>query len=123
MKSHWNWKDARSNTALHIAAQEGNLEVCRRLLFAGALVRARNVDGHTPADLANGKHNEVFKFLRNLQNINTMRGGTGDAVKEALADNRSIVKVDWYTIPLDGGAGTVGILHSLLSITVDGKGR
>jgi len=50
----------------------------------------------------------------------TMLVGTGDALDAALEDKRTVVKVDWYTIPLAGLAGQLGVVHSLLSITVDG---
>jgi len=40
------------NTALHLAASNRHMEVVRLLVAKGANVKAKNVDGQYPADLA-----------------------------------------------------------------------
>uniref|UniRef100_A0A7S4PWL7 Fungal lipase-type domain-containing protein n=1 Tax=Alexandrium monilatum TaxID=311494 RepID=A0A7S4PWL7_9DINO len=120
---HWHRKGGCGNTALHVAAREGHLDACRRLVLAGAPPRTLNASGSSPVDLARqGGHADVFDFLTSRQNATTVRGGTGDALLQALADPRPVVKVDWYTMPLPGAVGRVGAVHSLLAVVVDETG-
>jgi len=112
-------KNLNCDTPLHLAAREGHLDVCRVLVNAGALTKAKNNQKLTPADLASQQeHTAVYSFLESRQNLTTVRGGTGDALPAALEDTRPITKVDWYKIDLPGFAGRVGAIHSLLAITV-----
>jgi len=116
---HWHRQNLEGNQLLHIAAEDGHLEACRNLVQAGALIKAKNQLGETPAELARAQgHEGVCELLDGTQNITTVRGGTGDALEEALADDRPVVQVDWYSIALPGIAGTAGAFHSLLAITV-----
>merc|ERR1712224_1041442 len=45
-------RDADGNTALHVAAIGGHLEICRLLVRAGACAKMKNRDFQTPVDLA-----------------------------------------------------------------------
>eukprot|EP00746_Dinoflagellata_sp_MGD_P168435 gnl/MRDRNA2_/MRDRNA2_99913_c0_seq1.p1 gnl/MRDRNA2_/MRDRNA2_99913_c0~~gnl/MRDRNA2_/MRDRNA2_99913_c0_seq1.p1 ORF type:complete len:794 (-),score=131.63 gnl/MRDRNA2_/MRDRNA2_99913_c0_seq1:218-2386(-) len=117
-----NQKSPIGNSPLHFAARQGDLHLCQRLVDAGALIKAKNAAGQTPIQLAHlGQHDDVLQFLQSRQVITTVRGGTGDALAQALDDDRRVIRVGWYTIPLDGGAGTLGISHSLLKVTVEGE--
>lgn len=104
---------------LHVAAANGHLDLCEILIDAGSLLRAKNLKGQTPAAMALAKgHEDVHRFLLRKRNIETVRGGTGDAVEIALKDERPVVEVEWYNISIPGIAGKVGAFHSLLAITV-----
>ena len=48
------------NTPLHIAVQNGNIEIVKTLLESGYTVDARNVGGHSPLDLAVISNNDVI---------------------------------------------------------------
>ena len=58
--------DNYKNTALHIACEEGNHEVVKMLLNAGANRSMQNKDEKTPVELAKP---ELLRLFRNL-NIN-----------------------------------------------------
>jgi ankyrin repeat protein len=52
-------------TALHIAAGDGQVELVRLLLAAGADPAARNAEGRTPADVAaKANHADAAALLR-----------------------------------------------------------
>lgn len=107
------------NTPLHVAASCGRLHLCQRLVNAGALVRMRNTHRKRPEDLAKeGGHTTVAYWLQGKVSISTVRGGCGDAWHMALQDPRTPFHVEWYTMPMEGAAGFVGIKHSLLRIIV-----
>jgi len=36
-----------------------------------------------------------------------------------VEDKRSVAKVEWFTVPLVGAAGWVGVMHSFLTVTVE----
>ena len=69
-------------TALHVAAQEGNLEIARLLLDAGANVEAKTrIGGYTPLHLASGSaHTAVVSALlgagANIGAVTTTTGVT-----------------------------------------------
>ena len=58
--------DNYKNTALHIACEEGNPEVVKMLLNAGANMSMQNKDEKTPVELAKP---DLLRLFRNL-NIN-----------------------------------------------------
>jgi len=112
-------KDENGDTALHIAAREGDLETCCSLVRLGALIKTKNWMGQTPETLAQqGHHITVCRFFNRFENVTTTRGGLGDALADALADTRPITRVEWHMIPLPGFAGYLGGIHSLLAVTV-----
>lgn len=112
-KDHW------QETPLHVAAREGYRSICEVLVTCGALVNARNGRSQTALDLARkARHEDVVAFLSSCQNITTIRGGTGDAWEQAIADDRPVVGVEWYTIAMPGLPGLLGAFHSLLAVTV-----
>jgi len=114
-----NFKNERLDTPLHLAAKSGHLSICQRLVCAGALVNVKNKDRLMPIDLARGgEHTDVVDFLGTRLNPFTIVGGTGDAVAIALADDRPVIRVEWYTIPLPRFYGSIGAKHSLLAIMV-----
>lgn len=61
-----NAMDNYKNTALHIACEEGNPEVVKMLLNAGANISIQNKDEKTPVELAKP---DLLRLFRNL-NIN-----------------------------------------------------
>mmetsp|Transcript_64053 Transcript_64053/g.152766 ORF Transcript_64053/g.152766 Transcript_64053/m.152766 type:complete len:690 (+) Transcript_64053:76-2145(+) len=107
------------DTALHIAAREGDLDACKWLVSLGALIKTKNRLGQTPEALAQKAHHmQLFRFFCRLENLTTTRGGLGDALGAALSDKRPITRVEWHMIPLPGVAGYLGGIHSLLAVTV-----
>eukprot|EP00927_Polykrikos_kofoidii_P061209 TRINITY_DN56075_c0_g1_i1.p1 TRINITY_DN56075_c0_g1~~TRINITY_DN56075_c0_g1_i1.p1 ORF type:complete len:870 (-),score=146.02 TRINITY_DN56075_c0_g1_i1:314-2890(-) len=116
-------RNANNETPLHVAAQEGHLDVCEELLQAGALVKVKNGKKSTPQDLAEqGGHSEIVRCLSARTSLSSVRGGSGDAVWQALADTRPVIKVEWYTMRISGITGAIGTCHSLLSVTVGRSG-
>jgi len=112
-------KNICSETPLHVAAREGHLDVCQVLVGAGALTKVKNNRRMTPTELAQLRgHQAVVSFLESRENMTTVRGGTGDALEEAMQETRPIKKVEWFKIALPGFAGRVGAYHSLLTVTV-----
>lgn len=108
-----------NDTPLHIAARHGHGEVCAYLVAAGALVRAKNRQSRTPADEArcNG-HVDVVALLESRHGLAITRVGMGDALEQALRDERPVSGVQWYTIALPGIVGDFGGCHSVLAVTV-----
>ncbi|MDR0328492.1 MAG: ankyrin repeat domain-containing protein [Planctomycetaceae bacterium] len=51
------------NTPLHIAIQNGNMDIINILLSDGCDLSARNADGQTPLDLATAMNNEQIVRL------------------------------------------------------------
>lgn len=62
LKKHVNEKTNDLWTALHYAAENGNIEIAQKLLEAGADIDARNKKGETPIMLAY-KHFQMVQFL------------------------------------------------------------
>eukprot|EP00928_Gymnodinium_smaydae_P053615 TRINITY_DN37563_c0_g1_i1.p1 TRINITY_DN37563_c0_g1~~TRINITY_DN37563_c0_g1_i1.p1 ORF type:complete len:483 (+),score=47.29 TRINITY_DN37563_c0_g1_i1:131-1579(+) len=114
-----NRKVEGSDTPLHLAARDGHLSICQRLVRAGALVNVKNRGRNMPIDLARvNEHSDVVEFLNTRSNPFTIVGGTGDALESALKDERPILRVEWYTIPLPRFYGSIGATHSLLAVMV-----
>jgi len=89
------------------------------------LPASRDCAGKTASDIASElqseKAREEMKLLfLNYQNFATTRGGLGDAFRTAIADNRPVVEVEWYTLPLPVLVA-VGGRHSLIKIFVKGQ--
>lgn len=60
--------DSRNNdgqTPLHLACQEGHLDVVRILISYGASLQLRDNEGRTPLDSAAG-HEHVLEYLASL---------------------------------------------------------
>lgn len=80
-------RDNEHNTALHYAALQGDVEVCRLLIDGGAQLAEYNANGHTPIDLAaRGGHAEATDCLLNCWtaqggNASTLLNGFLEAVK------------------------------------------
>ena len=58
-----NAADDHKNTALHIACEEGNPEVVKLLLNAGADRSMQNKDEKTPFELAKPEHLRIFRNI------------------------------------------------------------
>jgi len=118
------WKaEMTGNTLLHLAAQAGQLMVCRYLIEELDMpIRELNGNKKEPRDLA--QNNDVKDYLSSTYNLTQTRFGQGDAVQEALASKGQVVEVTWYTRPLrDWWAGKLlGGKHSFLVIEVDNAG-
>eukprot|EP00118_Oscarella_pearsei_P015566 m.140818 g.140818 ORF g.140818 m.140818 type:complete len:101 (+) comp38329_c0_seq2:739-1041(+) len=57
-------KDGHSMSALHLAASNGHLNVCKLLLDSGACLEDQDFEGSHPLHLASkGGHSETFTFL------------------------------------------------------------
>jgi ankyrin repeat protein len=52
MGANVNTRDQDGYTPLHLASSDGNVNVVRVLLDAGAIVDATNIDGYTPLHYA-----------------------------------------------------------------------
>lgn len=116
--------NVNEDTALHLAAEGGHLKICRSLIDAGALIKAKNKLQDKPVDLAYARgHMDVVEDFQARENLTTIRGGTGDALYDALEDTRPVVGVEWYTIAMPGVVGLVGGIHSLLAVTVGRAGE
>ena len=114
--------ESKGETVLHAAAKAGELRVCQRLVRLGVRLKPTFRVGwssYTPEDLARSNgHSDVENFLQSRSNLQTVRGGTGDAFEAAMGDDRPITALTWHTIPLPGAAGAIGAFHSLLQVTV-----
>jgi hypothetical protein len=77
-RANVNAQNNRGETPLHVAAQAGNLDVCRLLhKFQGDLEIRRNVDKRRPEDVASHfGHHTVFEFL---ESIRLRDGGSGSS--------------------------------------------
>uniref|UniRef100_A0A7S1F8A6 Fungal lipase-type domain-containing protein n=1 Tax=Noctiluca scintillans TaxID=2966 RepID=A0A7S1F8A6_NOCSC len=113
-----NARTAANETPLHFAARGGHLEICQELVQAGALIRGKNRRRKTAEQLASRSgHSEVAQYLRACTRGGT-HGGTGDALTEARADSRPVVKVEWHTMGIRGTSRILGVRHSLLVVMV-----
>ena len=122
------------NLPLHLAAQFGQVEVCKILLTLGAPPDALNKNKQTALNIAlqeaqrahSGPGRDRFatiaQTLEEVKNPFTTRVGNGLAKAEAREDLGIIVDAEWYTIMLPGPAGAIGARHSLLKITVETPG-
>jgi ankyrin repeat protein len=73
-----NQVDARGTTALHWAAVCNRLEICTRLLQAGARRDARDAAGNTPADYAREKgYVSCFNLLEGQELVSAARQAAG----------------------------------------------
>lgn len=111
---------ARGVFPLHVAAKAGHLDVCKKLVCAGASIRRKNQGRERPSQLAlQHGHQEVHDFFSSMRRkINVGLCGIGDAFEAAMSDLRPVIGVRWYTVGLQGLFGQFGASHSLLAITV-----
>ena len=66
-KTNVNFRDYDRRTALHVAASEGHLDVCRFLVSRGSKVNRSDRWGGSPLDDAHRhRHGDVVQFLRDL---------------------------------------------------------
>ena len=113
------WRDAKGNSWLHLAADEGHLEACEALVDqVGLPLREKNKAGNEPLTLA--KNRAVDRCLRSRMHVRETRFGHGNAFEEMEQDERQVSEVAWYTVPLPGMGGYLGGLHSFLVVTVSG---
>mmetsp|Transcript_34492 Transcript_34492/g.77323 ORF Transcript_34492/g.77323 Transcript_34492/m.77323 type:complete len:565 (+) Transcript_34492:97-1791(+) len=107
-------------TLLHMAASDGHLALCTRLVEQGAMVRVPDGSGRTPSELALlHRHIAVFNFLVRSEIKADLSAGLESAALSALCDERAVVKAEWYTLSLPGFLGQAGALHSLVAVTVE----
>eukprot|EP00933_Yihiella_yeosuensis_P031992 TRINITY_DN25578_c0_g1_i1.p1 TRINITY_DN25578_c0_g1~~TRINITY_DN25578_c0_g1_i1.p1 ORF type:complete len:884 (-),score=129.52 TRINITY_DN25578_c0_g1_i1:277-2928(-) len=107
------------SSLLHLAAKGGFQELAELLLHSGSAPYARDFRGKTAVDIAlKHGHKGLAEVLRSRLHFGMTRGGMGDALEDALQDKRRVVKLEWYTIPLEGLFKRVGGKHSLLVATV-----
>ncbi|CUE58677.1 GPI-anchored surface protein, putative [Bodo saltans] len=80
-RANVNAQNNRGETPLHVAAQAGNLDVCRLLhKFQGDLDIRRTVDKRRPEDVAQHfGHNSVFEFLESIRLRDGGGGGSGNS--------------------------------------------
>ena len=73
-----------TNTPLHIAIQNGNIEIIKTLLASGCALDARNADGLTPLDLAIATNNtEIVQLLLEHQNKVHTSNTSGQAISSS----------------------------------------
>ena len=95
-----NFKDLHANTALHLAAQNGQIKVAQHLIDAGADVNAPNAHKHIPLHLAaqNG-HLALSKLLvesgTNLD-YKDLIGKISKIVLKSSQMSPMILKIDKY---------------------------
>lgn len=112
------------NSLLHLAAKAGHRELVELLIKSGSLPQARNFNGEMASELARKSgHRGLHSFLDSCLGPTAIRGGLGDALEEALADERRICKVEWFTIPMEGILYRLGGNHSILVVTVPSNGQ
>lgn len=61
--------DSQGRTALHVACKQGNLEIVKLLISAGASITHKDELGHVPFYYLNLKQNDNFKFDKNYEEI------------------------------------------------------
>eukprot|EP00931_Biecheleriopsis_adriatica_P115281 TRINITY_DN91093_c0_g1_i1.p1 TRINITY_DN91093_c0_g1~~TRINITY_DN91093_c0_g1_i1.p1 ORF type:complete len:839 (+),score=136.30 TRINITY_DN91093_c0_g1_i1:59-2575(+) len=107
------------STLLHLAAKAGHEQFVSFLLKVGILPHLRDSKGLTAQEVAkkNGKRKLAASMSASL-NMATVRGGLGDALEEALADERRVIRMEWYTMPLTGILKAMGGKHSIVVVTV-----
>eukprot|EP00931_Biecheleriopsis_adriatica_P069393 TRINITY_DN43249_c0_g1_i1.p1 TRINITY_DN43249_c0_g1~~TRINITY_DN43249_c0_g1_i1.p1 ORF type:complete len:862 (+),score=171.86 TRINITY_DN43249_c0_g1_i1:23-2587(+) len=107
------------SSLLHLAAKAGNIRLVELLVKSGSRLHQHDHKGHTAADVARQcSHCGLADALQRLTALTAVRGGLGDALEEALQDNRRVVGVEWYVIRLEGFVRVLGGKHSLLAVTV-----
>ena len=105
---------SEGSTWLHLAAKYGSPRACRALRDAGAALARRNRQKKRPCDLAAESGHEALARELQPSTLET-RGGTGNAMPDALACEDPIKEVTWWTLPLPS-IGTIGGRHSMLKI-------
>ncbi|CAK9113985.1 unnamed protein product [Durusdinium trenchii] len=107
------------NELLHAAAMAGNREVCEILVNNGRPICVKDQFGQTPEERATMTgHHTLASWFRQHYRLGSTRGGSGAAYHEAMQDERAVVKVEWHQIKLNGAPRMLGLIHSLLAITV-----
>ncbi|MCT4635158.1 MAG: ankyrin repeat domain-containing protein [Rickettsiales bacterium] len=67
-------KDNNGETLLHVAARQGNIELCEALLDKGADVSIKNNDGKRPQDVAKERPQRTFReWISNLVGISDIK--------------------------------------------------
>jgi len=79
---------SNANTPLHLAVQNGNIEIVKTLLARGYNLNARNVDGLTPLDLAIATNNTAIAQLL-LEHENRVHTANKDG--QAIPSSTGIV--------------------------------
>ena len=107
---------------LHYAAELGKTELCMVLVRAG-VARCKDKEGRYPYHVARNKgHDEAADYLENTRNVFGQGAGRGNALDQALADQRAVIQVLWYGYPLGGGAASkLGAYHSIIRIVLEGS--
>lgn len=88
--------------------------------FFGAWHLSRGVVDLRPwmLETVEGMYHNVEKF-KECRSISTTRCGVGDAFDEVERDTRPVQSIEWFILPVAGIAGTLGVRHSVLCVTVD----
>lgn len=89
-----NFQDKRKYTALHFAANKGNIEMIKLFVKHGADINAKNISGDTPLMLCpKSSSKEIFMFF--------MKHGADPYIKNKLGVSAfDIFKHDYYIIEL-----------------------
>ena len=83
----WSVQDVNNNTPLHAATYNGDVEIIKALLYAGAHINAQNDDGKTPIDFAREQgHEDLAQMLeQSVQLFKAAENGDVKQVKQLLA--------------------------------------
>lgn len=102
-----------------MAAKAGHEQFFQFLLKAGILRHLKDSSGLTADDVAKRCGHE---HLAKSSNVEAVRGGLGDALEDALEDDRRVTRMDWYVVPRQGLLKAFGATRSIVVVTVCGGG-
>lgn len=79
-----NFRDYDRRTALHVAASEGHLEICKYLIERGAKINRSDRWGGSPLDDASrNRYTEIIVYLRSLGAVSGSANNTTNFIKAA----------------------------------------
>jgi len=95
------------------------------LVQAGLPLNSLDAQQQTPVQVAQAHdQTSIVAHLHSNAHIASQRAGAGDAFFQAMADQRVVVAVKWYTTRLASNfSGRLGVCHSVLLVTVGGVGN
>jgi len=107
------------NTPLHIAIQNGNLEIVKALLADGCDIGVRNADGLTPLDLATKlNQEEIVRLLLEHGAGRLPPSPMGTVLLEPLQRKKRIAFWMMFLFITLGVLSLIGMVHALITIGI-----